>query len=106
MSVNEKEKLLTAEQVADILNYTVQGIYQLVHKKRIPVIKLSEKRGPIRFRRTDIEAWLASKTQDVVSNKEQNQRQQSVRYRSQRRGRATVDYVDNIIDAAKREVLS
>src|SRR5208283_6134812 len=61
---NDNDKLLTAGQVAEMFQLPRCTIYGWVHKKRIKVLKLSRKM--IRFRRSDIEAFLQSRTQDAV----------------------------------------
>lgn len=50
-------RLLTVEELAQLVNVHPQTIYKLIYSKRIPFIK---KRGiGYRFRREDIERWLA-----------------------------------------------
>ena len=51
-------ELLKTEQVAQMTGYAVGYIYQLVHKREIPYIKLNG-RG-LRFIRADIAAWINS----------------------------------------------
>ena len=54
------ETLLTAADVAQLLNIKRSTLYEAVARKQIPAIRLwSGRRKPlIRFRRADIERWL------------------------------------------------
>ena len=51
----EKSKYLTIKEVADILDLSVQTIYGLVHRKKIPFIK---KQKRLYFKESDIITWL------------------------------------------------
>lgn len=51
-------KLLTAQEVADLLSVGKKTIYQLKASGQIPYIKIG---GIIRFDREQIEKWLAKK---------------------------------------------
>jgi len=94
------EKLLKTEQVAEILGYTKQGIYQLVFKKKIPAFHLSGR--ALRFRESDINQWLKSKfvpadgTIPEVKTKGKRGRP--------RKSKIANDFVDNIVETAKREI--
>ena len=58
---NEKSKrLLTVGEVAEWLNVSGSLIYQLVESKRIPVCRIGNGRGAIRFRPEDVETYIAS----------------------------------------------
>ena len=102
---NDNDKLLTAGQVAEMFQLPRCTIYGWVHKKRIKVLKLSRKM--IRFRQSDIEAFLQSRTQDAA------QREAAVRPASQRRpiiGRQKFrpthnSYVNDLVNQAKEEVM-
>jgi excisionase family DNA binding protein len=52
------ERLLTVREVASLLGLSVGSVYHLISQKRIPVVKLSSR--CVRFRRSDIDAWIAS----------------------------------------------
>jgi excisionase family DNA binding protein len=52
------EALLTVRDVAELLGLSVGSVYHLISQKRIPVVKLSSR--CVRFRRSDIDAWIAS----------------------------------------------
>src|SRR5208283_4756987 len=99
---NDNDKLLTAGQVAEMFQLPRCTIYGWVHKKRIKVLKLSRKM--IRFRQSDIEAFLQSRTQDAV------QREAAVRPASPRRQPRKFcstqnSYVNNLVSQVKEEVM-
>lgn len=50
--------LLNAREVAELLGLSVGHVYHLVSQKRITCVKLSSR--CVRFRRCDIDAWIAS----------------------------------------------
>lgn len=50
------ERLLTIEQISELLQIKKSTIYSLVNQKRIPFIKLSGKL--LRFKSSEIEKWL------------------------------------------------
>lgn len=53
---------MTVPEVADYLNVTRQAIYQWRHKGGGPrSIKVGQR---VRFRRSDVDAWLAAHTDD------------------------------------------
>jgi excisionase family DNA binding protein len=52
------DALLTVHDVAELLGLSVGSVYHLISQKRIPVVKLSSR--CVRFRRSDIDAWIAS----------------------------------------------
>jgi excisionase family DNA binding protein len=59
--MNESE-ILTYEDLSKILNRRVATLRHDVMKNRIPHIKLGEgKTAQVRFRRSDIDAWLAAR---------------------------------------------
>ncbi len=60
------QSLMTVREVAQFLNLSVGGTYQLVSQKRIPVTRLSSR--CIRFRRSDLEQWIAGLTQPAETN--------------------------------------
>jgi len=51
-------KLLTVQEVADLLAIKKTTVYQLKAKKQIPFIQIG---GSIRFEQSQIEAWINSK---------------------------------------------
>lgn len=63
------KETLTIDEAAMLTGYTVKGIYQLTHEKRIPHYK---KNGRLYFRKSELEGWL---TEDrVLTKKEINSR--------------------------------
>jgi excisionase family DNA binding protein len=52
------EKLLTAKQVADLLEVQVSTVYDWVYRKRIPYVKLGRL---IRFKKTELFRWVDSR---------------------------------------------
>ncbi len=55
----KKDRPMTVEEAADMLMVSVKTAYGWVCAKRIPHLKPS--RSILRFRRSDIEAWLDNK---------------------------------------------
>ncbi|MBI4691284.1 MAG: helix-turn-helix domain-containing protein [Nitrospirae bacterium] len=100
MEAIKLERLLKVEEVAGMLGYSLQGVYHLVFLKKLPCVKISK--WALRFRREDIEAWVQSKSQDV----EDQVRISPTVHRSPGRPRnINKQYVDGILNTAKREVL-
>ena len=60
-----EEQLLTVEQVARMLQLKPPTIYGAVRQGRLPVVRLwrGKRRSAIRFRRTDIEAFIEERTE-------------------------------------------
>ncbi len=50
------DRLLTAQEVSELLSVKKSYVYWLTHSKKIPHIKIE---GLLRFRRSHIEDWLA-----------------------------------------------
>ncbi len=92
------EKLLKIEEVADMLGYKIASIYQLVFRKEIPAIKITGR--ALRFKASDIEAWLEEKTQPVKNacHKPPVRRIQGIRKKG------FGGSIDDIIEQTKREV--
>ena len=59
-SNDNSKRLLTVGDVADWLNVSGSLIYQLVESKKLPVCRIGNGRGAIRFRPDDIKAYIAS----------------------------------------------
>ena len=51
------DKLLTVQEICELLKVPRTYIYWLTHKKQIPYIKMN---GHLRFRRSAIDEWLES----------------------------------------------
>jgi len=60
---NNIEKLLTIQEICELLRVPKSYVYNLTHSKRIPHIKIN---GHLRFRQSHIENWLES--QEVRSS--------------------------------------
>jgi excisionase family DNA binding protein len=60
------EKLLTVDEIADYLRVQPSTIYQWTHQEYIPHIKLG---GFVRFRVSQIDKWLESKTDNGRSKR-------------------------------------
>ena len=94
------EKLLTIEELSEILGVKKATLYSWTSKKRIPYIKLSE--GILRFRESEIQEWILKKSvlPDVQSRTPETY---------QRRKRQSVsqgkDYIERIIQSSKEAVL-
>ena len=57
------DRLLTVQEICDLLQVPKTYIYWLTHTKRIPFIKMQ---GHLRFRQSEIDEWLRS--QEVCNN--------------------------------------
>ncbi len=55
----EEADILTIKQVADFLQVTERAIYRLAASDGIPAFKVG---GSWRFRKSDVDAWIASQT--------------------------------------------
>lgn len=65
VSVDTKlEKLLTVQEISELLNVPKSYVYWLTHQKKIPHLKIQ---GHLRFRQSHIEAWLRSQEVSDVS---------------------------------------
>jgi excisionase family DNA binding protein len=53
-------EILTAKEVAALLKISTRQIYELVKANEIPAIKI---RSSVRFRRTDLDGWMAGLVQ-------------------------------------------
>ncbi|WP_443094176.1 methylation-associated defense system helix-turn-helix domain-containing protein MAD1 [Pseudoduganella buxea] len=55
-------EILTIKHVADYLKVTERTIYRLAAAKQIPAFKVG---GSWRFRKADIDDWIATQSQDA-----------------------------------------
>lgn len=63
MSTSTSEgEILTIKEVADYLKVTERTIYRLAAAKRIPAFKVG---GMWRFRKADIDSWIAAQFQNA-----------------------------------------
>lgn len=60
----EEQVLLSAEEVARLLNIKVSTVYDAVARRRLPAVQLwkGNRRSLIRFRRQDIEDFIRART--------------------------------------------
>lgn len=56
------DRLLTTQEVCELLKVSKSYLYWLTHQKRIPYIKMQ---GHLRFRQSDIDEWLMSQKVEV-----------------------------------------
>lgn len=59
---NSEGEILTIKQVADYLKVTDRTIYRLAAAKKIPAFKVG---GTWRFRKADIDGWIAAQSGNV-----------------------------------------
>lgn len=55
----ESENLLSIQEVAELTGLSVGTLYHWVSERRIPFVRFSAR--CVRFRRSDIEAWISEK---------------------------------------------
>ena len=60
--INLEKRLLTAQEVAQIINASDKSIYKMALRGEIPCIRIAAK--IVRFDQGDIEKWLESKKQN------------------------------------------
>lgn len=54
------DRLLDVHEAAAMLGLMPATLYQWAYKRRLPVVKLSGPRGPLRFRLSDLETLIAT----------------------------------------------
>ena len=59
------EKLLTVQEICELLKVPRTYIYWLTHQKKIPYIKMQ---GHLRFKRSAIDDWLKEQEVRIVSS--------------------------------------
>ena len=64
--VPEGAKLLTIQEVCELLKVSRSYIYWLTHQKKIPYIKMH---GHLRFRQSAIDNWLQEREVQIGSKK-------------------------------------
>jgi excisionase family DNA binding protein len=99
------ERLLTIDDVCEITGLRPSTIYAMISRGRIPAVKISGR--CVRFREKDIERWLEEKTVGVGPAKAPQPRkaQERKKRRNRRRNGPANSFIDDIVEAAKREVL-
>ena len=92
-------KLLTINQVAEQLSISTKTVYQHVHFKRIPFLKIA---GALRFDPIKIQDWLnRSSFEDMP--RQPNPTTGKKRGRPRKAGIGN-DRIDKIVEQAKKEV--
>lgn len=66
---DDLERLLTADQVADLLAITRKRAYELASQGRLPAVRLGRQ---VRFRRRDVRALIDNGGTAVDSNTDEN----------------------------------
>lgn len=94
------EKLMTVKEVANILGFSEIGIYQAVFRKRLPCVKISKR--ALRFRPSDIQAFIESKLQPAEPTEVKQPSRRKGRPR--KNSRLKDDYINHIVEQAKKEV--
>lgn len=90
------ERLLTIDDIAEKLQVKKSTIYALVHRNRIPHIKLTGKL--LRFRETEIQEWIDRVTSCPTSSQDNGTKKEK-----KRNGKYCS--VERLIENARREVL-
>lgn len=93
------DKYLTISDVAEKLGVKKGTIYAWLFQKRLPCIKLTGKM--VRFRESDLEAWLKSKTTQPAEAKPLMKRGRPPKVNSGFQD----EKINRLVQAAKNEVL-
>ncbi len=64
----ELERLLTVQEISELLKVPKSYVYWLTHQKKIPYMKIQ---GHLRFRQSHIEKWLKSQEVSDVDIQEE-----------------------------------
>jgi len=94
----QEDKLLTLQELCNLLHLKPATIYSLIYHKKIPVVKLSSR--CLRFRLSDIQAWIAAKTVQPMQYQAMPAQTKRPRGRPPKNPR-----IEQIIEQAKREVM-
>lgn len=101
--VNSMERLMTADEVCELLNVKKRQLYQLTFRKKIPFIKVL---GGLRFNKLDLENWVKANT---ILPQSQLQLLKSTRTRQKKIGHknnsAIDSMIDKIVERAKAELI-
>ena len=74
-SSDEGARLLDVHEAAEMLGLQPATLYQWAYKRRIPRVKLSGPRGPLRFRLSDIRDVIARSAQPALRESGRDQSQ-------------------------------
>lgn len=94
------EKYLTADEVAKLLTIEKVSVYGMVARGQIPCLKITGRL--LRFKESEIQAWLDSKSRDARYRIKPGFKQP---VKSKKTLATSVTNVDRIVEIAKREVL-
>jgi len=62
----EGDRLLDVKQAAELLSLSPATLYGWAYRRRVPVVKPSGPRGPLRFRASDLERFIAQNTRPAL----------------------------------------
>ncbi len=96
----QEEPLMTPGQVALWLGISVSTIYSMSCRRRLPAIHLSAK--ALRFRRSEIEAWLAERSTATGAPVPHKSPMPSGKRRGRARKGGSNQAVDRLVEAAIR----
>jgi predicted DNA-binding transcriptional regulator AlpA len=94
---------MTISDLEAVLNITKKTIYQGVYHNRIPCIKINKK--TLRFDPKAIAEWLESKSRPAVEKEPKQPVRRSPGRPRKNNGRAKDDYINSLVEQAKKEVL-
>lgn len=63
LGTSQQKLLIDIEELSDLTGFSTGTLYHWVSQKRIPVVRISAR--CVRFRVSDVEAWLVEKVQPV-----------------------------------------
>ena len=61
MTAGDEKLLLNVEEAAALIGVSTGTLYHWIGERRVPIVRLS--RRCVRFRRSDLEAWLSQRTE-------------------------------------------
>ncbi|MEW6116162.1 MAG: helix-turn-helix domain-containing protein [Nitrospirota bacterium] len=99
------EKLLTAEELSKILRVEVHTIHVWTHSKRIPYLKAGHL---LRFRWSDIEAWMQGKTTAKIAaqyKEEKPKAETKVKTGRRKKSHGQGSYIKAIVKGTIAEVI-
>ena len=98
-----EEKLETIDWLCEYLKIPKATAYGWIHRKKIPAICISRKM--VRFRKSDIDNWIANRTQgaNLQAAPMQKPAPQSPKCRPKTKSAAAENYIDSLVEAARRE---
>ena len=98
-----EEKLETIDWLCEYLKIPKATAYGWIHRKKIPTICISRKM--VRFRKSDIDNWIANRTQGVSRQTAPMQKPvpQNPKYRPKKKSAAAENFIESFVEAAIRE---